>query len=62
MKKLSYFSLALEAMRQNRNTNKTIKALQNLTDAELADIGINRGMINQVARGVVDIHRAVRDE
>ena len=50
-----------EALRRRRNMNATIKELHSLTDAELLDIGITRGMIEEVARGVIDFHRTVRD-
>lgn len=50
-----------EALRRHRNINNTIKELHSLTDAELRDIGVNRGNIETVARGIVDIHRTVRD-
>ena len=50
-----------EALRRRRNMNATIKELHSLTDAELRDIGLTRGMIEEVARGVIDFHRTVRD-
>ena len=50
-----------EALRRRRNINATITELHNLSDAELQDIGIPRGNIETVARGLIDIHRVVRD-
>ena len=50
-----------EKLRQRRNTNATIKQLNSLTDDELKDIGIYRGDIQRVANGILDVHRAVRD-
>ena len=50
-----------EALRRRRNINATINELHNLSDAELQDIGIPRGNIETVARGLIDIHRTVRD-
>jgi uncharacterized protein YjiS (DUF1127 family) len=50
-----------EALRRRRNINNTINELHKLTDSELHDIGIPRSNIEQVARGLIDIHRVVRD-
>ncbi len=50
-----------EALRRRRNINNTIRELHNLSDLELHDIGINRSNIETVARGLIDIHRTVRD-
>ena len=50
-----------EALRRRRNINATINELHNLSDAELQDIGIPRGNIETVARGIIDVHRVVRD-
>lgn len=50
-----------EALRRRRNINNTIKELHSLSDLELQDIGITRGNIEKVARGLIDIHRVVRD-
>lgn len=50
-----------EALRRRRNINATIAELHSLSDAELRDIGIPRGNIETVARGLIDIHRTVRD-
>lgn len=50
-----------EALRRRRNINNTINELHSLTDAELHDIGIARSNIETVARGIIDVHRVVRD-
>ena len=50
-----------EALRRRRNINATIHELHSLSDAELRDIGIYRENIDIVARGLIDIHRTVRD-
>ena len=50
-----------ENLRKRKNMNDTIRELNKLTDAELQDIGIHRGQINSIARGVIDFHRTVRD-
>ena len=50
-----------EALRQRRNINATISELHKLSDADLHDIGIARGNIETVARGLIDVHRTVRD-
>tara|TARA_R110000744_G_scaffold185894_1_gene305290 strand:- start:625 stop:819 length:195 start_codon:yes stop_codon:yes gene_type:complete len=50
-----------EALRRHRNINNTINELYSLSDAELKDIGVHRANIEKVARGIVDIHRTVRD-
>ena len=50
-----------EALRRRRNTNATIKELHSLSDHDLADIGLHRSQIKTVARGLIDIHRTVRD-
>jgi len=41
--------------------NATIRELHQLSDAELKDVGIPRGQIEEVARGIIDFHRLVRD-
>ncbi len=41
--------------------NQTINQLHNLSDTELKDIGIYRGQIEEIARGIIDFHRTVRD-
>tara|TARA_R110000822_G_scaffold1963_2_gene9422 strand:- start:128 stop:319 length:192 start_codon:yes stop_codon:yes gene_type:complete len=50
-----------EAIRRRRNINATINELHSLSDADLNDIGIRRENIETVARGLIDIHRTVRD-
>jgi len=50
-----------EALRRRRNINNTISELHSLSDSELNDIGIARANIETVARGLIDIHRTVRD-
>ena len=50
-----------EALRRHRNINNTINELHSLSDAELHDIGIYRSNIENVARGIIAMHRAVRD-
>jgi len=50
-----------EALRRRRNINNTISELHSLSDSELNDIGIARSNIETVARGLIDIHRTVRD-
>jgi len=41
--------------------NATIRELHQLSDDELKDVGIPRGKIEEVARGIIDFHRLVRD-
>jgi len=50
-----------EVLRKRSTMNATIKELHMLTDAELNDIGIGRGEIENIARGIIDFHRNVRD-
>ncbi len=50
-----------ETLRRRRNMNKTIKALHELNDLELRDIGIHRTQIDEIARGVIDFHRTIRN-
>ena len=50
-----------EVLRKRRNMNSTVNELHKLTDAELRDIGVKRGDIDTIARGVIDFHRTVRD-
>jgi len=49
-------------LRKRRNMNATMKQLHQLTDNELRDIGISRGDIDSIARGIIDFHRNVRDQ
>ena len=55
------FNRIKETMRRRRNMNNTIDELNKLSDTELNDIGIGRGDIQRIARGVIDFHRTVRD-
>ena len=41
--------------------NETIKALHELNDLEIRDVGIHRTQIDEVARSVIDFHRTVRN-
>jgi len=50
-----------EMLRRRRNLNATIKQMHEMTDRELTDIGISRSQIEGVARGIIDVHRTVRD-
>ena len=50
-----------EKLRQRKNTNNTLKLLHSMTDRDLRDIGITRGDIDAVARGILDVHRTARD-
>jgi uncharacterized protein YjiS (DUF1127 family) len=59
---MNMFKAIAEALRRRRNMNNTINELHKMTDSELKDIGIPRCNIEQVVRGIVDIHRTVRDE
>jgi uncharacterized protein YjiS (DUF1127 family) len=47
--------------RRRRNINNTIEELHSLSDSDLNDIGIVRANIEVVARGLIYIHRVVRD-
>jgi len=40
--------------KHRKDVNRTISELSKLTDRELADLGMNRGMIRQVAEGTVN--------
>ena len=51
-----------ELLRKRANMNATIRELHMLSDAELKDVGIERGQIEEVARSIIDFHRAVRDK
>ena len=50
-----------ETLRRRRNMNETIKALHQLNDLELRDVGIHRTQIDEVARSVIDFPRTVRN-
>lgn len=45
----NWFNKLNARLEQRRKINKTIQELQALTDRELSDIGISRGMIKSVA-------------
>lgn len=45
----SWFKRLDATITRNRAINQTIKELSALSDAELRDIGINRGMIRSIA-------------
>lgn len=45
----NWFKRLDAALSRNRAINQTIKELSALSDAELRDIGINRGMIRSIA-------------
>ena len=50
LKKISKFINAIvNNIQYTRKVNETIKELSQLTDKELADIGLSRGMIRSVA-------------
>lgn len=54
-KKISTFiKTVVEKVEHTRKVNETIKELSQLTDKELADIGLSRGMIRSVA---METHR-----
>ena len=46
---LDKFKLIIREFQRQQQINKTIKELNQLTDRELSDIGLNRGMIRSVA-------------
>ena len=48
-------------IRKRANMNATIRELHLLNDYQLKDLGIERGQIESVARGIIDFHRTVRD-
>ena len=50
-----------ESIRRRANMNATIRELHQLSDNELKDVGILRSQIEEVARGINDLHRVVRD-
>ena len=43
------------------NMNATVQELHKLQDHQLQDLGIHRGQIEEVARGIIGFHRTVRD-
>lgn len=55
---MGYIEEAKNLMIQNAKAKATIKELSALTDKELNDIGISRGMIHSVAHGIKDEFRS----
>ena len=58
---MSWIKDVAESIRRRANMNATIRELHQLNDDELKDVGIPRGKIEEVARGIIDFHRLVRD-
>lgn len=58
---MTLYNKIKETLRKRVNMNQTINQLHNLSDTELKDIGIYRGQIEEIARGIIDFHRTVRD-
>lgn len=58
---MSWIKDVTESIRRRANMNATIRELHQLSDDELKDVGIPRGQIEEVARGIIDFHRLVRD-
>jgi len=50
-----------ETLRKRANMNATVRELHKLHDHQLQDIGLHRNQIEEVARGIIDFHRTVRD-
>jgi uncharacterized protein YjiS (DUF1127 family) len=44
------FAKIKRALEQRKTYKRTLKELTKLSDRELSDIGITRGMINEIAR------------
>lgn len=59
---MSWIKDVAETLRRRSNMNATIRELHQLSDNELKDIGILRGQIEEVARGIIDFHRLVRNK
>lgn len=59
---MSWIKDVAELLRKRANINATVRELHLLSDNELKDIGIHRSQIEEVARGIIDFHRAVRDK
>lgn len=57
---LDYLKIWSAYVKRQRDINQTVKELQQLTDAELNDIGINRGDIYSVARQDADMNPNLR--
>lgn len=49
-KEIAMFAQIKEHFEKHRTYKRTLKELSKLTDRELADIGISRGMIREIAR------------
>lgn len=58
---MTLYNKIKETLRKRVNMNQTINQLHNLSDTELKDIGIYRSQIEEIARGIIDFHRTVRD-
>ena len=58
---MSWIKDVAESIRRRANMNATIRELHQLSDNELKDVGILRGQIEGIARGIIDFHRLVRD-
>lgn len=58
---MSWIKDVAESIRRRANMNATIRELHQLSDNELKDVGILRSQIEEVARGIIDFHRLVRD-
>ena len=58
---MSWIKDVAESIRRRANMNATIRELHQLSDDELKDVGIPRGQVEEVARGIIDFHRLVRD-
>lgn len=52
----NFFKSIIKGYQRNRQINETVKELQKLTNAELNDIGINRGDIYSIARQDADMN------
>lgn len=59
---MNWISTVAEKLRRRVNINATIRELHMLNDYQLKDLGIMRGQIDSVARGIIDFHRLVRDK
>lgn len=52
----NFFKSIIKGYQRHRQINETVKELQKLTNAELNDIGINRGDIYSIARQDADMN------
>jgi len=57
---LDFFKTWNSYVKRQRQYKDTVKELSRLTDAELNDIGINRGDIRSIARADVDMNPNLR--